>query len=86
MVTKAIGILSKHETGYLLFVESSIIDEAHHENHARVALDETAELSKAVEVAKRMTSATETLLVVTSDHSQTMTFSGYPVSELIYFI
>lgn len=81
MVAKAIEILSKNKAGYLLVVESSIIDEAHHNNHARVALDETVELTKAVEVAKHMTSSDDTLIVVTSDHSQTLTFSGYPVGK-----
>lgn len=84
MVAKAIAILSKNKAGYLLFVESSNIGEAHSNNHARVALDETAELSKAVELAKQTTSSADTLIVVTADHSQTLTFSGYPVRSPVY--
>lgn len=86
MVTKAIEILSKHPAGYLLFVENTIIDEAHHKNHARVAVDETAELAKAVEVAKELTSPAETLIVVTADHSQTLTYTGYPVWKSMIYI
>lgn len=53
------------------------IDTAHHETKARKALDETAEFAKAVEAALRMVDLQETLVVVTSDHSHTMTYSGY---------
>lgn len=53
------------------------IDIAHHETKARKALDETAELAKAVEAALRMVDPENTLVVVTSDHSHTMTYSGY---------
>ncbi|GBP05334.1 hypothetical protein EVAR_76767_1 [Eumeta japonica] len=53
------------------------IDTAHHESKAMKALDETAELAKAVETAVRMVDLEETLVVVTSDHSHTMTYNGY---------
>lgn len=53
------------------------IDTAHHDNKAQKALDETAELAKAVEAAMKMVNLEETLIVVTSDHSHTMTYSGY---------
>lgn len=46
---------------------------------ATLALDETKEFSKAVETAKNMTDEDDTLIVVTSDHSHTMTYSGYSV-------
>lgn len=78
MVAKAIAVLSKHPGGYFLLVDSANIDEAHHLNHARVAIDETAELSKAVDVAKQMSSVDDTLIVVTADHSHHLTYSGYP--------
>lgn len=50
---------------------------AHHETKARKALDETAEFAKAVEAAIRMVDPLNTLIVVTADHSHTMTYSGY---------
>ncbi|KAI8437087.1 hypothetical protein MSG28_010443 [Choristoneura fumiferana] len=50
---------------------------AHHETKAQKALDETVELAKAVEAALRVVDTEDTLIVVTSDHSHTMTYSGY---------
>jgi len=79
MTKKAIEILKKEENGFFLFVEGGLIDAAHHRTVARLALDETVELSKAVQQAVDMTSEDDTLIVVTSDHSHTMTMAGYPV-------
>lgn len=79
MTRKAIEILNKEENGYFLFVEGGLIDSAHHETFARLSLDETVELSKAVQQAVDMTNEDDTLIVVTSDHSHTMTMAGYPV-------
>lgn len=70
----------KNENGFFLFVEGALIDKAHHDNYARLALDETREFAKAIELAKNMTSEKDTLIVVTADHSHTMTYNGYPVS------
>jgi alkaline phosphatase len=79
MTRKAIEVLKKEKNGFFLFVEGGLIDSAHHEIVARLALDETVELSKAVQQAVDMTSEDDTLIVVTSDHSHTMTMAGYPV-------
>jgi len=51
---------------------------AHHETKAHISLDEAAEFAKAVQVAVNLTDEADTLIVVTSDHSHTMTISGYP--------
>ncbi|KAL5277614.1 hypothetical protein ACFFRR_002690 [Megaselia abdita] len=77
MTQKAIEMLQKNENGFFLFVEGGKIDIAHHDTSAIYALDETAELSKAVELAKEMTNQEDTLIVVSSDHSHTMSFAGY---------
>lgn len=45
---------------------------------AHIALDETIEMSKAVQKAIDLTNEDETLIVVSSDHSHAMTISGYP--------
>lgn len=42
-----------------------------------MALDETIEFSKAIDVAVAMTNESETLIVVTADHAHTMSISGY---------
>ncbi|CAG9786913.1 unnamed protein product [Diatraea saccharalis] len=77
MTEKAIEILSRGKNGFFLLVEGGRIDTAHHEAKARKALDETAEFAKAVEAALHAVNSEETLIVVTSDHSHTMTYSGY---------
>uniref|UniRef100_A0A8D8UST0 alkaline phosphatase n=1 Tax=Cacopsylla melanoneura TaxID=428564 RepID=A0A8D8UST0_9HEMI len=77
MTRAAINILSQEKKGYFLFIEGGLIDIAHHNNTAAFALDETVEMSKAVEVAVNMTREKDTLIVVTADHAHTMTMSGY---------
>ena len=48
------------------------------ETRPRKALEETKEFSLAVELARKMTSEEDTLIVVTADHSHVMTYNGYP--------
>ncbi|XP_050544128.1 membrane-bound alkaline phosphatase-like isoform X2 [Daktulosphaira vitifoliae] len=81
MTLAAIEVLRKNNNGYVLFVEGGRIDHAHHQNLAHMALTETIAFSKAVEVADSMTNPKNTLIVVTSDHSHTMTINGYPSRE-----
>lgn len=78
MTEKAIELLSRNENGYFLFVEGARIDMAHHETWARKALEETVQFSNAIQKAVDLTNETDTLIVVTSDHSHTLTYSGYP--------
>src|SRR5690606_32851507 len=59
-------------------VEGGRIDHANHEGNAFRALDETVSMSRAVQAAVDATSADDTLIVVTADHSHTLTFMGYP--------
>jgi alkaline phosphatase len=49
---------------------------AHHATNAKRALYETIEFDKAVKRGREMTSEDDTLIVVTSDHSHVMSFSG----------
>ncbi|XP_073815782.1 alkaline phosphatase 5 [Musca autumnalis] len=78
MTRKAIEFLSKNEEGYFIFIEGGRIDLAHHENFARIALDETVEFSKAIAAARELTSEEDTLIVVTADHSHSFSYNGYP--------
>lgn len=54
----------------------------HHDTRAKYALDETREFSKAIEAAVNRVNISETLIVVTADHSHAMTLSGYAVSSV----
>ena len=73
-------ILKKSEKGFLLVVTNPRIDSAHDETQATRALSETVALDTAVEKTLDAMSDMlhETLIVVTADHSNTMTLSGYP--------
>ncbi|CAH1108438.1 unnamed protein product [Psylliodes chrysocephalus] len=77
MTEAAIKLLKKGPNGYFLFVEGGKIDKGHHATTPRKALDETAEFSKAIQKAVEMTDEEDTLIVVTADHSHTMSFSGH---------
>lgn len=55
------------------------IDHGHHDAHALYAIDETLEFHKAIDLTKQRTNEDNTLIVVTSDHSHTMSISGYSV-------
>lgn len=78
MTTKAIDILSQNKKGYFLMVEGGRIDQAHHLGNAYRALQDTVELSNAVRAAVGKVNLDETLIIVTADHSHTLTIGGYP--------
>jgi alkaline phosphatase len=63
---------------YVLVVEGGRIDHAHHHGWAALALDETLAFADAVAAADAMTRDDDTLIVVTADHSHTLSFAGYP--------
>ncbi|XP_063706296.1 alkaline phosphatase 4-like [Culicoides brevitarsis] len=78
MTVKAIEVLDrKNSAGYVLMVEGGKIDHAHHQNFARLALHEVLGLDKAVEAALKLV-GDDTLILVTADHSHSVTFNGYP--------
>ena len=74
----AITRLSRNEDGFVLMVEGGRIDHAHHGVNAARALEETDMFDQAVAAALEMTDNDDTLIIVTADHSHTMTISGYP--------
>ena len=58
------------------------IDHAHHLSMAKAALVETLAFEEAVQKATELTSADDTLIMVTADHSHTLTIGGgYPTRE-----
>ncbi|AWV07870.1 alkaline phosphatase [Marilutibacter maris] len=78
MTRAAIARLQNADGGYVLLVEGGRIDHAHHYGNAYRALTDAIALSEAVQTAATMTSADDTLILVTADHAHTLTFVGYP--------
>lgn len=79
MTRAAMKILNnkKNANGYVLVVEGGKIDQGHHQNHARLALEEMVEFDRAIQEASEM-ATDDTLIIVTADHSHAMLFNGYP--------
>ncbi|MGV3582203.1 MAG: alkaline phosphatase [Methylophilus sp.] len=78
MTDKAIDVLSKNKKGYFLMVEGGRIDHASHAGNAFRTLSDTVALSDAVKAAMEKVDMRDTLIVVTADHSHTLTIAGYP--------
>lgn len=78
MTAKALQYFQHRQGRYLLVIEGARIDHAHHNGNAANALLETASLANAVQLADEMTSDEDTLIIVTADHSHTLTMAGYP--------
>jgi alkaline phosphatase len=78
MTAKALDVLERAPAGYVLMVEGGRIDHGHHAGNAARALGDAIAFSDAVRVALDRTDPEETLVVVTADHSHTLSISGYP--------
>uniref|UniRef100_A0A147BU38 alkaline phosphatase n=1 Tax=Ixodes ricinus TaxID=34613 RepID=A0A147BU38_IXORI len=78
MTSKALDLLTRSPCGFVLLVEGGRIDHAHHDTRAHLALEETLEFERTVNETVRRLGTNDTLIVVTADHSHTMTISGYP--------
>ena len=73
MTSKALDLLMAQgkDKGFFLMVEAGRIDHANHYSMATRALSETLAMDRAVE-------GEETLIIVTADHSHTLSVGGYP--------
>lgn len=82
MSDKAIRYLNKNKKGFYLHVEAGRIDHGHHSGNAYRALTDTIALHDAVEkiqaTLKELNIDKDTLIILTADHSHTMTLAGYP--------
>lgn len=78
MTETALKLLQNHDQGFFLMVEAGRIDHGHHAGNAYRALADAVELSQAVQIALDMTDPEDTLIIVTADHSHTLTIAGYP--------
>lgn len=54
------------------------IDQAHHLTRGKAALEEVVTFNDAIEKAVQLTDQSDTLIVVTADHSHVFTVGGYP--------
>ncbi|XP_021966239.2 alkaline phosphatase isoform X2 [Folsomia candida] len=79
MTAAALQILSRNPNGFFLFVEGGRIDQAHHANNAYRAMAETLQFDEAIQLADNRTEDTDTLIVVSSDHSHLFTIAGDPL-------
>lgn len=78
MTSKAIEMLEGSDQGYYLLIEGGRIDHGHHEGMAGYALMEAEAFAAAINAALARVDLNETLVLVTADHSHTLTISGYP--------
>ena len=79
MTETAIRLLQNQaqDDGFFLMVEGGRIDHAHHAGNAYRALQDTREFSAAVQKAMALTREEDTLIIVTADHSHSLTIGGY---------
>lgn len=78
MAIKAIDRLEAEDNGYFLMVEGGRIDHGHHAGRAELALDEGVAFDEAIAATLSKVDLSETLIIVTADHSHVFTIAGYP--------
>jgi len=78
MTQAALTRLQHNPDGYALMIEAGRIDHAHHDGSGHKALKETEELHTTVQWLLDNIDLSETLLIVTADHSHTLALAGYP--------
>ena len=64
--------------GYYLMVEGGRIDHAHHASNPYRALSDAQQFARAVAAVLAAVDLDETLVLVTADHSDTLSMAGYP--------
>ena len=64
--------------GFFLIVEGGRIDHAHHAGNAYRALTDTIAFAEAAAAAVERVDPANTLVLVTADHSHTLSIAGYP--------
>ena len=90
MTKTAIEYLSaKSEKGFFLMVEAGRVDHANHATNAHRMVTDGVAFANAVRVADEMTDDSDTLIVVTADHSHVLSIAGYtklgtPILGLCY--
>ncbi|XP_005186059.1 alkaline phosphatase [Musca domestica] len=79
MTLKALQVLRSKNQGFLLVVEGGMIDQAHHRGTARKALNEVLAFNDAINATLQAlgNDLQDTLVIVTADHSHTLTINGH---------
>ena len=77
MTAAAIDLLAADEDGFFLLVEGGRIDHGHHDGKPGYAMLEAQEFNRAVETALAKVDLSDTLVLVTADHSHVFTMGGY---------
>ena len=77
MALKALELLEGDEDGYFLMIEGGRIDHGHHDGKPGYALLQAQEFNRAVEAVLERIDLSETLVLVTADHSHVFTMGGY---------
>jgi alkaline phosphatase len=78
MVRRAIELLQYNAGGYLLLVDAGLMRKAAQDNNGERTLDETAELDRAVAVARRYAGQKSTIIVCGDVAIGGMNLSGFP--------
>ena len=78
MTAYAIKSLQDKSRNFFLVVEAGRIDHGHHAGNAYRALHDVIALDAAVAVANKALDPRRSLVLVTADHSHTLTLAGYP--------
>ena len=77
MVKTALAVLSRHDNGFVLMVESGLIDKYSHPLDWERAVMDTIMLDRAVAAAKEFAAArNDTLILVTADHAHGLSLVG----------
>src|SRR5262245_14178885 len=77
MVKTALTVLSRHDNGFVLMVESGLIDKYSHPLDWERAVMDTIMLDRAVAAAKEFAAArNDTLILVTADHAHGLSLVG----------
>lgn len=91
MVEASIKGLQNNESGFFLTVEAGRVDHALHDGNLHRAVTDGVAFAEAVAKAADLTSAEDTLIIVTADHEHAIAFNGYcgrgtPITGLCYGI
>ena len=78
MAEFAVKRLATNKKGYFLMIEGGRIDHAHHATNAYRALTDTQAFAQAIGSVLKQVDLSETLILVTADHSHVFTIAGYP--------